>query len=429
MTQTNTNHSATAAPGSAGEPFAVLAGKYARALSGDGARVFIQLFYFYLVANTLTIAEFGLFATASSVGIVLSRLSGFGFLSPLYRIATVKPHLIGAYTGGYLFAVALSVPFVVAAGWATHAALFPAAMPLAVFAMIVAAEVLCWRSLEVVINVNKGLERFGRASIVIVFGFSVKAAAALVLALSPQPDLAQWAMIYLVAQAAMALIAFAVFYPRQRLRLPLRLLRRRIPDALSVCGAEILFYLQNELDKLIVLALGGSTAAGIYAIIMRLVDLTAMPVRTFSTLLTQRLMRRPELMAGRLRRVAFEAGIFLLSTAGLLAMVAVFAIKPDILGQNVAQATPLIVAVLFVPALRNLIEYQAELLYGRGQTFTRLMLYTAVGLLKAALMILLLDSGLAIEQWLVWTNAVFAALYAVSFIYTYRGLARPAVRV
>ncbi|MEO0920160.1 MAG: hypothetical protein AAFX98_05615, partial [Pseudomonadota bacterium] len=92
------------------ESLAVFANKYLRAVSGDVIRVFIQLFYFYLVANTLTITEFGLFATASSVGIVLSRVSGFGFLSPLYRIATVKPQLIGTYTSGYLVAVMISLP-------------------------------------------------------------------------------------------------------------------------------------------------------------------------------------------------------------------------------------------------------------------------------------------------------------------------------
>ncbi|MBO6639267.1 MAG: lipopolysaccharide biosynthesis protein [Roseitalea sp.] len=389
----------------------------------------MQLFYFYLVANTLTIAEFGLFATASSVGIVLSRLAGFGFLSPLYRVATVKPHLIGAYTGGYVAALVLSLPVVAAVGVSVHLALFAGAMPLAAFAMIVATEVLFWRTLEVVITVNKGLERFGRASIIIVFGFSAKAAAAVALALSPAPDLMVWAQIYIVTQALMALVAVAVFYPRVRLRLPLRLFRRRIRDALSVSGAEILFYLQNELDKLIVLAMGGPALAGLYAIIMRLVDLTAMPVRTFSTLLTQRLMRRPQLLDSVRMRVLFEAGIFVLSTLGLLAIAAVFAVKPDILGDNVAQAAPLIIAVLFVPALRNLIEYQAELLYGRGQTVTRLVLYALVGTLKAALMVLLLSHNWAAGQWLVWLNAVFAVLYAVSFAVTYRAMAKPAIRV
>ena len=85
--------------------------------------------------------------------------------------------------------------------------------------------------------------------------------------------------------------------------------------------------------------------------------------------------------------------------------------------------------LLMQAALRNLIEYQAELLYGRGQTVTRLVLYALVGTLKAALMVLLLSHDRAGGQWLVWLNGVFAALYAVSFAVTYRALAQPAIRV
>ena len=163
--------------------------KYLKAFSGDGVRLFIQLAYFYLVANTLTIAEFGLFATASSIGIVLSRLAGFGFLSPLYRIATVKPHLIGTYTAGYLAALTVSLPLVLFIGFGIHQLFLAALMPFAVFAMIAGTEILFWRALEAVINVNKGLEKFGIASIVIVFGFGVKALAALWFALQPEPNL------------------------------------------------------------------------------------------------------------------------------------------------------------------------------------------------------------------------------------------------
>lgn len=411
------------------EPLAQLAVKYARAFSGDGARVFIQLLYFYLVANTLTVAEFGLFATASAVGIVLSRLAGFGFMSPLYRIATVKPRLIGAYTGGYLIALLASLPLVALIGWGVHAALFASTMTLLSFALIVATEVLFWRALEIVITVNKGLERFGRASIVIVFGFSMKAYAAILLALLPEPSLALWAVIYAVTQALMAIFAIAAFYPRCRLRLPMHMFGRRLHDALSVCASDIVFYVQMELDKLIVLALGGSTAAGIYAIIMRLIDLTAVPVRVFSTLLTQRLMRRPALMQARVRRIGFEAGIFGLSTAGLLAMAMIFYIQPDILGHNVAEAGPLLILVLLVPAFRNLIEYQAELLYGRGQTLTRLMLFAMVGTAKAGLMVGLLSAIGNEANWLPWLNAVFAVLYGISLVITYRALGKPAIRV
>ncbi|MEN0001513.1 MAG: lipopolysaccharide biosynthesis protein [Pseudomonadota bacterium] len=408
------------------ESIRVLADKYLRAVSGDVARIFIQLVYFYLVANTLTITEFGLFATASSVGIVLSRVSGFGFLSPLYRIATVKPQLIGTYTTGYLAAVALSLPLVYAIAYGVHAAFFAVNVTLVTFLLIVFSEVLLWRTIEAVININKGLERFGTASLIIVFGFLMKALAAVILAMLAEPDLADWAVIYFVVQGLAAFLAILIFYPRQRLKWRPALYRRRLADAFSVSGAEVLFYVQSELDKLVVLAFAGPNAAGIYAIIMRLVDLTAMPVRTFSTLLTQRLMRRPALLKTLRVRIGFEAGVFAVSTLAMLAMVVIVWIKPDILGTNVATAVSMLWLAMLVPAFRNLVEYQAELLYGRGQTGLRLINYAVLGCVKIGLMCLLLVTVPQIDDWLVWTNAVFACLYLISAIITYAVLNRPA---
>ncbi len=49
----------------------------------------------------MTLSEFGLFATASATGLILSRMLAFGFVSPVYRVATVKPRLLGAYLAGF----------------------------------------------------------------------------------------------------------------------------------------------------------------------------------------------------------------------------------------------------------------------------------------------------------------------------------------
>ncbi|WP_421853988.1 lipopolysaccharide biosynthesis protein [Oricola sp.] len=412
-----------------GESPGELVRKYFAAFSGDGARVFIQLAYFYLVANTLSLAEFGLFATASSTGIVLSRIAAFGFISPLYRIATVKPQLIGVYSAGYAAALAASLPIIALIGAAVYMMLFAGEMSIGAFALIATTEILFWRSLEVVITINKGLERFGRASLVIVFGFSMKAFAALILAAASDGSLDSWATIYFWTQAIMIAIAALVFYPRRRWRFRPALYRRRIGDALSVSGADVLFYAQSELDKLVVLAAGGPTAAGVYAIIMRLVDLTAMPVRTFSTLLTQRLMRRPDLLGSFATRAVMEIGVIAVSTAAIGAMVVVFWIKPDILGENVEEAAVLLWLVLLVPAFRNLIEYQSELLYGRGQTFVRMVNYAILGVLKATLLFAILSGSTDPRDWLILANPVFGALYAVSFLLTYRAMRRPPIRV
>ena len=75
---------------------------YFTAISGSAGRLVFSLAYFVALANTLSIADFGLFATASAAGVMLSRILGFGFISALYRVATIRPRLIGTFTGGFI---------------------------------------------------------------------------------------------------------------------------------------------------------------------------------------------------------------------------------------------------------------------------------------------------------------------------------------
>ncbi len=85
---------------------------YLSLFSGSAGRLVVSLVYFIALANTLPTSDFGIFATASGTGVMLSRLVSLGFNSPLYRIATVKPRLLGVYTAGYL--AAASVPCILA---------------------------------------------------------------------------------------------------------------------------------------------------------------------------------------------------------------------------------------------------------------------------------------------------------------------------
>src|SRR5690606_22436798 len=127
-------------------------------------------------------------------------------------------------------------------------------------------------------------------------------------------------------------------YPRQKLRLKPVLYWRRLADSIYVACAEVVFYLQSELDKLLVLALAGPYLAGIYAIIMRLVDLTAIPIRTFSVLLVQKMMRAPDILARPGLRIGIEAGVFVVSTLAMRALALLRHFLPEILGSNVGEA-------------------------------------------------------------------------------------------
>lgn len=401
---------------------------YAAILSGSVGRLVVSLAYFVALANTLPTADFGVFATASAAGVVLSRIVGLGFSSPLYRVATVKRRLLGAYTAGYLAAFTLSLPPLALGAMAFYWAFFRNDTGFLPFAAIVVAEALLWRSAEIVIIVNNGLNRFRIAAGLVIFGTAVRAAMALGFTLAPVRDLDHWAWWY-VAANAVSLAAALWFYPRVRLRLMPRLYARRIADSLSVAAAELLFYLQNELDKLLVLGFGGPDMAGVYAILMRLVDLTAIPVRSFNMMLVQRMMRDGSLLATWRKRLLAEAGIFAVSVAGLMALVAVLSIFPTILGRGVAPVAGLLPLVLLVPGFRNLVEYHAEVLYARGQSGVRAANLAVLALAKAALMALLIAPIAPEPNWPAMLNPVFAALYALSLTVVALALRRPAIRI
>lgn len=399
---------------------------YFAAISGAGGRLVFSLVYFVALANTLSLSDFGLFATASAAGVMLSRILAFGFISALYRTATIRPNLIGAFTAGFAALAILSLPVLAAAAYLTYALFFGNELALSIFALVVVAEALLWRPFEVVIIVNNGLGRFGRAAGLTIFGTLLRAAGAAVFWFWPESTLATWSLFYLGVNMLAALTGFAFFYPRQRLRFRPLLYYRRLADSLYVAGAEVLFYLQMEFDKLLVLAFGGPTLAGIYAIVMRLVDLTAIPIRTFSMMLVQRMMRAPEMLSRLRTRISIEAGIFAVSTLALFCLAVILHFFPAALGRNVAGAASLVGLAICVPGLRNLIEYQAELLFARGQTLIRALNLALLAAAKAVLLTLVMTRS-ADTAAFVWSlNALFAGLYILSMALTYSALRLPA---
>jgi O-antigen/teichoic acid export membrane protein len=399
---------------------------YLSAISGAGGRLVFSLAYFIALANTLSIAEFGMFATASAAGVMLSRILAFGFISALYRTATIRPNLIGTFTAGFLLLGAISLPLLAAASYGVYLVFFASTVPLSVFAAIVFAEALLWRPVEVALIVNNGLGKFGRAALMTILATALRALGAVLFMFAAQPSIGVWSWYYIGANAASLLIAFGFFYPRQRLRLRLALYLRRLADSIYVAGAEVLFYLQMEFDKLLVLAIGGPHLAGIYAIIMRLVDLTAIPIRTFSMMLVQRMMRAPELLSRLSVKSGIEGGVFAVSTLVLAALGIVLHFFPNALGSNVAEAAPLVALAICVPGLRNLVEYQAELLFARGQTLVRAINLALLAGMKAVLLTYVLTNIPDTPDLVLSLNVVFLLLYLASALLTYSAMRRPA---
>ncbi|WP_199086490.1 lipopolysaccharide biosynthesis protein [Bosea sp. ASV33] len=396
---------------------------YLTILSGSAGRLVISLVYFLIVANTLTLGEFGLFATASSTGLILSRLLAFGFISPLYRVATVKPRLLGAYLSGFAGLSVLSLPLIIAVAGGAYLLLFAERLAVLPFAVIIVAEVLGWRLVEVVAIVNNGLRRFRQAALLVIIGSSLRTVAALLFAAFGHADLDIWAFAYCAATMASALIALIAFLPAARWRFVRSLYPRRMADAVFAGAADIVFYIQSELDKLLVLGLAGERTAGLYAIALRVIDLTAMPVRSFNQMLVQKIMQERGI-GGFKRLAAYEAGIALVSVAGLVAVIVALKPFPNLLGRNVSEAAYLFAPMLLVPAFRNLVEYHAELLYARERTGSRIALLCLLTAIKAGLISLVMTRYPDAGSWAAGMNLVFGVVYLASAGFTYTLLAQ-----
>ena len=395
---------------------------YVSTLGGSAGRLVISLLYFVSLANSLSLSDFGLFASASAAGIVLSRIISLGFVSPLYRAATVKPRLLGTYYAGYLAAALLSLPLAALAGWAVFHLFFAGLVTASVFAAVIFTEALLWRSLETIVIVNNGLNRFGRAAMLVVIGTALRAGFAFAFALSADHSLGVWVLFYLAANA-LSLAAALIFYlPRRRLRYRPRLYARRAMDALWTSGAEILFYIQMELDKVAVLAIGGAELAGMYAIVMRLADLTALPVRAFNMLLVQKMMRTAHMLQSLKTRAGIELLIFAVSAAGLAALAALLWLYPNALGRNVSLVAGVLGLAICVPGFRNLVEYHAELLYARSQTGLRMLNLGLLAAMKMVLLAFVLSGAPETRAWLLQLNLVFALLWACSALLTYSAI-------
>lgn len=399
-----------------------LARTYLSALSGSAGRLIFSLGYFVALANSLSLADFGLFATASAAGIMLARLFALGFSSALYRTATVRPNLVGTVTGGFLMFALVSLPPIAIAAAVVYHLFFHDLVRPDLFAGIILAEVLLWRLFEVSVVVNNGLGLYARASVLTILGTAVRCFYALAFMVFATPTLEEWVLVYLSANGTAAILGFVFFYPKQRVRLAPALYWRRLPDAAYVACAEVLFYLQMEMDKLLVLSIGGANLAGLYAILMRLVDLTALPIRTFSMMLVQKMMRAPAFLASIRFRVAIEVGIFAVSTLAFCALATILAIWPDALGQHVAFSASLAGFALLVPAMRNLVEYHAELLFARGQTLIRVFNLALLTGVKAVLLVSVLTWADDEVQMTEALNGVFAALYLSSVLLTYSAM-------
>ena len=93
-------------------------------------------------------------------------------------------------------AVVASLPLFAVCSWLVYLVFFSRDITLLPFAIIIVAEALFWRSAEVIIIVNNGLNRFGISAGLVIFGTVTRAVAAVLFTwMATVHDVAHWAFV------------------------------------------------------------------------------------------------------------------------------------------------------------------------------------------------------------------------------------------
>ena len=111
-------------------------GQYLTIVSGSAARLTIQTAYFVLLANTLSLTEFGLFAGISAAGIIIGSFAGLGFASAAYRTAATRSILIGRYLAGIYATFLISTPLCIACAYLLYELAFAGRVALSMYLAI-----------------------------------------------------------------------------------------------------------------------------------------------------------------------------------------------------------------------------------------------------------------------------------------------------
>jgi O-antigen/teichoic acid export membrane protein len=389
---------------------------YCQVLAGTGGRLTLQVVYFLVLANTLNLRQMGIFASISAAGVMLGCLTGLGFQSILFRSAATRRSSLGGYFAVYYACFAAALPVSLSLSAALYLFLFKGGIGFAQYLAIILVEIVLWRAVEMLVQVNNGLGRYNVAATIIMASSGLRTLAAVAFMIAGGGDAGVWAFYYFAANAASVAVLTILYHPRIRLRWRKKLLVGRLRNSLLYAFAYFAFLAQNEADKLVILWLAGDRTAGVYAISMRIIDLTAVPLRPIFVLYSRRLMKIGRATPQLLREIIRVEGLVaLVSTAGFLAVLALLTIWPRLLGQNVTSAAELLAVIVAVPAAKNLLEFHAELFFAFNRMGLHGTLAAGLVVLKAAALGLVLATFHGSQRWGLGLNAIYGALYLVSF--------------
>jgi O-antigen/teichoic acid export membrane protein len=408
------------------KPFSIAA--YTQILTGAGTRLVLQAAYFAVLVNALTLSDYGIFASVLALSLILAGGGTFGFTASLFRAATTRRRILGAYLSAFLVYSAAECGVLMLTGLVIYVATFRSYLPLGAFLAVLFSEMVLWRLLDALNVISNGLGRYRNNIVIGMLASGGRLAAIVLFVAMGGGTLTRWTGFYVSGNGAATVISLMLFWPRVRLRWEGRILRRRLREAVSFWAINTLQTLQIEADKLIVLSLAGDQQAGIYALSMRVVELLLLPIKSFFPPYVQALLRSRDRFGNWRRSLAVEGSLAAVALGLFGGTVLFLTLFPHLMGPNVARALQWFRGLPLLPISRALLDYHREVMFAAERLATYAIVAGLLAATRLATIGAILMTTASIDA-LIWPiNGIAVTLYVMSASVVWGLVLRPTAR-
>jgi O-antigen/teichoic acid export membrane protein len=390
-------------------------------LSGQGLSLVAQAGYFIVIARLLGNIEYGLLAgAAASVG-VLSQYGAFGSGLLFLRYVSPDHSRFREYWGNILMSC-LTLGTLLVLVLRLVAPLLLRGIDIRVIVLLAIGDCICGQLTSATSQVFQAFERMRYTAILntAVSCSRMVLAIAMLLTLHRASAL-QWATASLAISAATAICSVVIVtiklgLPQFRVELFLKRLWEGFIFAVSGCTTSV----YNDVDKAMLAHFGMNAANGIYTMAYRVIDVSAMPIRSIHAAAFPRFFRHGAEENGLAATEHFAKRLLRrTSLMGLAIAVALYfsaPVIPHLVGKGFAPSVTALRWLCLIPFFRSFHLSAGDALAGAGRQTTRLVFQMIAALGNVGLNLalipryswrgavaasLLTDGGLGLMMWLI----------------------------
>lgn len=359
-------------------------------------RLALQMAYLVLVARILGAEGYGYFAGIVAIAASLSPLAGAGFNLILVKQVSRDPAAFPIYWGRILVAILVSAPLLVGAMGVVAAVLLPGYSEASTVLLVAASELILVPIIAACSNAYQAHERLGASIFNFVFLNLVRLFAVAGLAVcGGKPDLTLFAVAYFAGTAVSAAVSLAAATRSfGRAVRDFRGMPGELWEGLGFSLSGVAGVAHGEIDKTLLLRMGGAATAGTYSVATRVISAAGVPLVAYVLAAAPRLFRAGEggIAAGgrAARRLLLPVLAYGVCAGGGVFILA--ALLPRLLGADFVASVPIVRALAPLPMLIGVSNLLLAVLSCSGAQRVRVLLETIALGINVALNVALIPS-------------------------------------